>query len=170
MDTRAPTVAASRAANKIMAATQITVTGNCIHAPTSLWVKILSGFSGEVHWELHFGGNSVYCCQAENQMRIYRTDLIMEELKLMVPCLMGLEKIVSDELRRLGMGPGEGGQRPRHLYGHPGGHPPAQPVAALWARVLLVLAEFPARSFEELFQGSRPSTGRTGSPRTGSFR
>ncbi len=28
----------------------------------------------------------------------------MEELKLMVPCLMGLEKIVSDELRRLGMG------------------------------------------------------------------
>ena len=27
----------------------------------------------------------------------------MEKLKLMIPCLMGLEKIVSDELKRLGM-------------------------------------------------------------------
>ena len=77
----------------------------------------------------------------------------MEALKLMVPCLMGLEKIVSDELKRLGMA------QVRADNGHVTcmGTLADIPRLNLWlrcgARVLLVLAEFPARSFEELFQG-----------------
>jgi putative N6-adenine-specific DNA methylase len=77
----------------------------------------------------------------------------MEQLKLMVPCLMGLEKIVSDELKRLGM---------QQVHAENGrvtcvGRLEDIPRLNLWlrcgARVLLVLAEFEARSFEELFQG-----------------
>ena len=77
----------------------------------------------------------------------------MEELKFMIPCLMGLEKIVADELKRLNM------REVRASNGHVtcvGGMADI-PRLNLWlrcgARVLLVLAEFDARTFEELFQG-----------------
>lgn len=77
----------------------------------------------------------------------------MEELKFMVPCLMGLEKIVSDELKRLGLGEvlAENGR----VFCR--GSLADIPRMNLWlrcgARVLLVLGQFEARSFEELFQG-----------------
>ncbi len=77
----------------------------------------------------------------------------MEQLKLMVPCLLGLEKIVADELRRLDMA---------EVHAE-NGHVTCQGTLAdiprlnLWlrcgARVLLVLGEFEADSFEALFQG-----------------
>ena len=77
----------------------------------------------------------------------------MEDLKFMIPCLMGLEKIVADELKRLNM------REVRASNGHVtcvGGMADI-PRLNLWlrcgARVLLVLAEFDARTFEELFQG-----------------
>lgn len=77
----------------------------------------------------------------------------MEQLKFCVPCLMGLEKIVSDELKRLGAAD------VRAENGHVTcrGTLADIPRFNLWlrcgARVQLVLAEFEARSFEELFQG-----------------
>lgn len=77
----------------------------------------------------------------------------MEQLKFVVPCLMGLEKIVSDELKRLGA------TDVRAENGHVScrGTLADIPRFNLWlrcgARVQLVLAEFEARSFEELFQG-----------------
>ena len=77
----------------------------------------------------------------------------METLKFMIPCLMGLEKLVADELRRLDM---------KEIRAENGrvfcrGAMADIPRLNLWlrcgARVLLVLGEFEARSFEELFQG-----------------
>ena len=77
----------------------------------------------------------------------------METLKFMIPCLMGLEKLVSDELKRLDM---------RDIRAENGrvfcvGTLADLPRLNLWlrcgARVLLVLGEFEARTFEELFQG-----------------
>ena len=66
----------------------------------------------------------------------------MEELKFMIPCLMGLEKIVADELKRLNM------REVRASNGHVtcvGGMADI-PRLNLWlrcgARVLLVLADF----------------------------
>ncbi len=73
----------------------------------------------------------------------------------MVPCLMGLEKIVADELRRLKLAD------VRAENGHVTCLATLAdvPRVNLWlrcgARVLLVLGEFDAPDFEALFQGTR---------------
>ena len=93
----------------------------------------------------------------------------MDELKLIVPCLMGLEKLVAGELKRLGM---------RQVQADNGrvccqGALADIPRLNLWlrcgARVLLVLGEFPARSFEELFQGVKAIPWEDWVPRDGEF-
>ena len=72
-----------------------------------------------------------------------------------VPCLFGLEGLVGDELRRLDL-PNVQTENGRVLFS--GG---ADALAAanlrlrMGERVLLRLGRFPARSFEELFQGVR---------------
>ena len=72
-----------------------------------------------------------------------------------VPCLLGLEKLVGDECRRLGL------QDVRVENGRVLCRGTLEDCARLninlrcGARVMLVLADFPARSFEELFQGTR---------------
>ena len=77
----------------------------------------------------------------------------MTEYTLSVPCLFGLEGLCSQELKRLGMKDvmAENG---RVLFK---GDFSAVIRANLWLRtgerVLLRLASFPARTFEELFQG-----------------
>ena len=77
----------------------------------------------------------------------------MSRLNFMIPCLMGLEKLVSDELRRLHLE----GIRAENGRVFCAGTEADIPRLNLWlrcgARVVLVLGEFEARSFEELFQG-----------------
>ena len=70
-----------------------------------------------------------------------------------VPCLFGLEGLVGDELRRLELSNVQV-ENGRVLFS---GGPDAMATANLrlrmGERVLLLLGRFPARSFEELFQG-----------------
>ena len=73
----------------------------------------------------------------------------------MIPCLLGLEKLVADEVKRLGL------QDVQAENGRILCHGTMADCARLninlrcGARVMLVLGQFPARSFEELFQGVR---------------
>ena len=73
--------------------------------------------------------------------------------RYMIPCLLGLEKLVGDEVKRLGL------KNVRVENGRIFCDGTDTDCARLninlrcGARVLLVLGEFPARSFEELFQG-----------------
>ena len=73
----------------------------------------------------------------------------------MIPCLLGLEKLVADEVKRLGL-QGVQAENGRILC-----RGTAADCARLninlrcGARVMMVLGQFPARSFEELFQGVR---------------
>ena len=75
------------------------------------------------------------------------------ELQFAVPCLFGLEGLAGDELRRLNMENVRVEDR-RVLFT---GDAAAMAKANLWLRtgerVMLVLAQFTAKSFEELFQG-----------------
>ena len=77
----------------------------------------------------------------------------MNQYRFAVPCLFGLEGIAGDELRRLNM---ENVQveNGRVLFS---GEADALARANLWLRtgerVLLILAEFEAKTFEQLFQG-----------------
>ena len=73
----------------------------------------------------------------------------------MIPCLLGLEKLVSDEVKRLGL------QDVRAENGRILCRGSMADCARLninlrcGARVMLVLGQFPVLSFEELFQGVR---------------
>lgn len=77
----------------------------------------------------------------------------METLKFMIPCLMGLEKIVADELRRLDMTNIRAANGSVTCEGKLEDIPRLNLWLRCGARVLLVLGEFDARTFEELFQG-----------------
>ena len=86
-----------------------------------------------------------------------------------IPCLLGLEKLVSDEIRRLGL------QDVRAENGRVLCRGTLDDCARLninlrcGARVMLVLADFPARSFEELFQGTRAVAWEDYLPRDAAF-
>lgn len=73
----------------------------------------------------------------------------------LIPCLLGLEKLVSDEVKRLGL------QDVQAENGRILCRGTLEDCARLninlrcGARVILILAQFEARSFEELFQGTR---------------
>ena len=75
------------------------------------------------------------------------------ELQFAVPCLFGLEGLAGDELRRMNMENVRVEDR-RVLFT---GDAAAMAKANLWLRtgerVMVVLAQFTAKSFEELFQG-----------------
>ena len=77
----------------------------------------------------------------------------MEQLQFAVPCLFGLEGLAGDELRRLNMENVRVEDR-RVLFT---GSMEDLARANIWLRtgerVMLVLAQFQAKSFEELFQG-----------------
>ena len=86
-----------------------------------------------------------------------------------IPCLLGLEKLVSDEIKRLGL------QDVRAENGRVLCRGTLEDCARLninlrcGARVMLVLAEFCARSFEELFQGTRAVAWEDYLPRDAAF-
>ena len=77
----------------------------------------------------------------------------MSDFTFSVPCLFGLEGLAGDELRRMKIEDVRV-ENGRVLFG---GDFTAMAKANVCLRtgerVLLVLSEFPARSFEELFQG-----------------
>ena len=77
----------------------------------------------------------------------------MKDLKFCVPCLFGLEGLVGDELRRMHM-ENVTVENGRVLFtGGVKEMAKANVCLRTGERVLLVLAEFPATSFEALFQG-----------------
>ena len=86
-----------------------------------------------------------------------------------IPCLLGLEKLVSDECKRLGL------QDVKAENGRVLCRGTLADCARLninlrcGARVMLVLADFPARSFEELFQGTRAVAWEDYLPRDAAF-
>lgn len=87
----------------------------------------------------------------------------------MIPCLLGLEKLVGDEVKRLGL------QDVRVENGRILCRGSLADCARLninlrcGARVMMVLGEFPAHSFEELFQGTRAIPWENYLPRDAAF-
>jgi len=77
----------------------------------------------------------------------------MRDMRFAVPCLFGLEGIAADELKRLDI-PGVQAENGRVLFS--GGveeMAKANVCLRTGERILLILAEFTAKTFEELFQG-----------------
>lgn len=73
----------------------------------------------------------------------------------LIPCLLGLEKLVSDEVKRLGLQEVQAENGRILCRGTLADAARLNLNLRCGARVLLVLGRFPARSFEELFQGTR---------------
>jgi len=77
----------------------------------------------------------------------------MTNFEFSVPCLFGLEGIAGDELRRLGL-ENVRVENGRVLFSGDGrAMAKANVCLRTGERVLMVLADFPAKTFEELFQG-----------------
>ena len=77
----------------------------------------------------------------------------MDNLRFAVPCLFGLEGIAAEELKRLDI-PGVQAENGRVLFsGGVAEMAKANVCLRTGERILLILAEFPAKTFEELFQG-----------------
>ena len=93
----------------------------------------------------------------------------MDHMEFAVPCLFGLEGIAGDELRRLNID-NVRVENGRVLFS---GDKTALAKANVWLRtgerVLLVLSQFPAKTFEELFQGVYNTPLENYIPRDGAF-
>ena len=93
----------------------------------------------------------------------------MEKLRLMVPCYLGVEKLVADELKKLKL------EQVRAENGRVCCVGTLLDVARLnlnlrcGARVLVVLGEFSAISFEELYQGAYAIPWQDWIPKEGEF-
>ena len=74
-------------------------------------------------------------------------------MTLTIPCLLGLESLVADELRRLGLADVRAENGRVHCTGTEADIPRLNLNLRCGARVLLELASFPAPDFEALFQG-----------------
>lgn len=77
----------------------------------------------------------------------------MENLQFTVPCLFGLEGLAGDELRRMGLENVQVENGKVYFTGGERAIAKANVCLRTGERVLLRLASFEARSFEELFQG-----------------
>ena len=75
------------------------------------------------------------------------------ELQLIAPCLFGLEGIAGDELRRLGMENVKVEDRRVLFTGDENALCKANVCLRTGERIMVVLAQFQAKTFEELFQG-----------------
>ena len=74
-------------------------------------------------------------------------------MTLTVPCLLGLEALVSDELKRLGLANVRAENGRVHCDGGFADIPRLNINLRCGARVLMELGSFPAPDFEALFQG-----------------
>ena len=72
-----------------------------------------------------------------------------------IPCLLGLEKLVSDEVKRLGLSDVQAENGRVLCQGAWADCARLNVNLRCGARVIAVLARFPARSLEELFQGTK---------------
>ena len=77
----------------------------------------------------------------------------MEKLQFAVPCLFGLEGLAGDELRRLNMEDVRVEDRRVLFTGDTAALAKANICLRTGERVMVILAQFQAKSFEELFQG-----------------
>ncbi len=89
--------------------------------------------------------------------------------KYLIPCLLGLEKLVGDEIRRLGLQDVQVENGRVLCRGTDADAARLNINLRCGARVLLVLGEFPARSFEELFQGTKAIAWEDYLPRDAAF-
>ncbi|MCD8384728.1 MAG: class I SAM-dependent RNA methyltransferase [Clostridiales bacterium] len=78
----------------------------------------------------------------------------MEQMEYMVPCLLGLERLVADELMKLKLPEVRAENGRVFCKGTLADLPRMNIQLRCGARVLLVLARFHAETFEELFQGT----------------
>ncbi|MEG1683537.1 MAG: class I SAM-dependent RNA methyltransferase [Oscillospiraceae bacterium] len=88
---------------------------------------------------------------------------------LTVPCLFGLESLVGDEMKKLGLADVRAENGRVHCSGTLLDIPRLNINLRCGARVLLELASFPATSFEELFEGVRAIPWEDYIPKDGEF-
>ena len=93
----------------------------------------------------------------------------MERWTMAVPCLFGLEGLVGDELRRMGMEDVRVEDRRVVFTGGSAELARANIGLRMGERVMILLARFPARSFEELYQGVKAIPLERFVPREGAF-
>lgn len=86
-----------------------------------------------------------------------------------IPCLMGLEKLVADEVKRLGLEDVRAENGRVLCRGELADLPRLNLNLRCGARVLLLLSQFPASTFEELFQGVRAIPWQNWIPKDGQF-
>ncbi|MCL2368244.1 MAG: class I SAM-dependent RNA methyltransferase [Oscillospiraceae bacterium] len=91
------------------------------------------------------------------------------ELKLCTPCLFGLEGLVGDELRRMGMTEVEPETGRVNFAGDLSAIPRANIGLRTGERVLIILGSFPATCFEDLYQGTQALDWAALIPREGAF-
>ena len=77
----------------------------------------------------------------------------MNEFRFAVPCLFGLEGLAGDELRRMNMENVRVEDRRVLFTGDERALAKANICLRTGERIMIVLAQFQAKSFEELFQG-----------------
>lgn len=87
----------------------------------------------------------------------------------LIPCLLGLEKLVGDEVKRLGLDQVQVENGRILCQGSLDDCARLNINLRCGARVMLVLSEFEARSFEELFQGTRAVAWEDYLPRDAAF-
>ena len=93
----------------------------------------------------------------------------MERWTMAVPCLFGLEGLVGDELKRLGCEGVRVEDRRVFFEGTAADIARANLRCRMGERVMILLARFPARSFEELYQGVKAIPLERFVPREGAF-
>lgn len=93
----------------------------------------------------------------------------MRPVRYEIPCLMGLEKLVSDEVKRLGLEDVRAENGRVTCRGELSDLPRLNINLRCGARVLIVLSVFNAVTFEELFQGVRAIPWQDWIPKDGEF-
>ena len=93
----------------------------------------------------------------------------MEQLTFCVPCLFGLEGLAAAELRRLGMANVRAQDRRVFFDGSFADMARANLCLRTGERVMILLASFEARSFEELYQGVKRIPFEDFVPKEGAF-
>ncbi len=93
----------------------------------------------------------------------------MKMMTFCVPCLFGLEGLVGDELRRLGLENVRVEDRRVFFDGDFAAMAKANLNCRMGERVMILLARFTARSFEELFQGIKAIELEAFIPKDGAF-
>lgn len=91
-------------------------------------------------------------------------------MTLTVPCLFGLESLVADEMKRLGLSQVRAENGRVHCEGTLGDIARLNINLRCGARVLMELGSFSAPDFEALFQGVLALPWETFIPREGEFR